>query len=255
MPSNSSKPISSYVTFDGYEFQRRPYDEILRVITSTERKNGNSIHLVAVSTLYAASNNQDLRKILSNGILVCDSTPIGFLINRLGEKLEVCRGTDYLRYVLENEANFGRHFFLGGTEETLKALQIRIQQDYPNVVIAGSFSPPFNDQDVIEKSLQYIKDCNPTYVWVGMGSPKQDFIAAELALRTGLTTFAVGAAFDFISQTIQEAPILIRKSGFEWLFRLALEPKRLWRRYIFGNFYFLRIAIRSIMIKVLSKNR
>jgi N-acetylglucosaminyldiphosphoundecaprenol N-acetyl-beta-D-mannosaminyltransferase len=77
-------------------------------------------------------------------------------------------------------------------------------------------------------------------VWLGMSSPKQDFEAQRLAQALPGLVLAVGAAFDFVAGTQKEAPRWIQKSGFEWLFRLLSNPRRLWRRYLIGNVVFLR---------------
>jgi N-acetylglucosaminyldiphosphoundecaprenol N-acetyl-beta-D-mannosaminyltransferase len=80
-----------------------------------------------------------------------------------------------------------------------------------------------------------------------MGTPKQDYLAEELSRLTGITTVCVGAAFDFISGTKKEAPLFVQKIGMEWLFRLLTEPKRLWKRYIFGNLVFGYLCIKDWM--------
>jgi N-acetylglucosaminyldiphosphoundecaprenol N-acetyl-beta-D-mannosaminyltransferase len=76
-------------------------------------------------------------------------------------------------------------------------------------------------------------------VWVGLGTPRQDFECARITKELGLTTVAVGAAFDFFSGLKKESPKWMTKLGLEWIFRFASEPKRLWRRYLVGNFVFL----------------
>ncbi|KRE74505.1 hypothetical protein ASG77_07320 [Arthrobacter sp. Soil762] len=83
-------------------------------------------------------------------------------------------------------------------------------------------------------------------MWVGLGTPKQDWEARRLAASIGATTIAVGAAFDFAAGTVKEAPKWVRLIGFEWFFRLCSQPKRLWRRYLIGNFEFLIVACRDI---------
>jgi N-acetylglucosaminyldiphosphoundecaprenol N-acetyl-beta-D-mannosaminyltransferase len=80
---------------------------------------------------------------------------------------------------------------------------------------------------------------SPDIVWVGLGTPKQDFVAHELASRLDSTIVAVGAAFDFYSGTKKQAPRWIQATYLEWLFRLLSEPKRLWKRYLIGNIGFV----------------
>lgn len=81
-------------------------------------------------------------------------------------------------------------------------------------------------------------------MWVGLGTPKQDFVSTALAERLSVPCVGVGAAFDFAAGSVREAPLWIQNSGLEWLYRLASEPRRLWRRYVFGNVRFIVAAVR-----------
>lgn len=176
-----------------------------------------------------------------------DGKPISVL-SRLGSaRLAQVRGPR----LFENAMNVGRslhirHYLLGSTPETLRKLQTNLEERYPGVSIVGSFSPPFRDMTLEEQLAQdkQIKESGAQIVWVGLGTPRQDFEAARLAAR-GLNAIAIGAAFDFSAGTKVEAPLWISKIGFEWLFRFATEPIRLWRRYLIGNLMFLRAVVRK----------
>jgi N-acetylglucosaminyldiphosphoundecaprenol N-acetyl-beta-D-mannosaminyltransferase len=242
-------------TFDGHVFQRDPYKKVSSVLSGHSKDVSLSFHLVAVSTLYAASKDENLRRVLDKGVLICDSTPIAKLLNLTQGDFSVCRGTDFLRYALSHKPNLGGHFFLGGTEITLNKLHDRVRKDFPNIQVVGKYSPPFQQSTSIDEIVLRVQLSKPAYVWVGMGSPKQDFIAEAISTRTGITTFAVGAAFDFLAGTVPESPDFLKGSGFEWLYRLCLEPKRLWKRYVFGNFFFIRVALRSLPSRISCKNR
>ena len=93
---------------------------------------------------------------------------------------------------------------------------------------------------------QRIRETGATIVWVGLGTPKQDVEVARLAASLPVVAVAVGAAFDFLAGTKPQAPIWMQKSGTEWLFRFASEPRRLAKRYIWGNSVFLAEAIRTL---------
>ncbi len=253
---NLSKQSTSYnPTFNGHIFQRDPYEKISRILNGQDKTANLSFHLVAVSTLHAASKNEELRRVLGDGVLICDSTPLAKFLNLTHGHVSLCRGTDFLRFVLDQKPNLGGHFFLGGTDITLRNLEERINLDYPHIKVVGRYSPPFTESIELDEIVTRVQSCSPKFVWVGMGSPKQDFIADSITRRTGVTTFAVGAAFDFLAGTVPESPSFLRGSGFEWLYRLCLEPKRLWKRYVFGNLFFIRVALRSILIQGRCKNR
>lgn len=139
------------------------------------------------------------------------------------------------------------HYFFGCTDEVLEALVNQAKANYPGVRIAGTFAPPFGpvDDALVTDATARIAAADPDIVWVALGTPKQDFAAAALAASTGRPCAAVGAAFDFLAGTTQEAPRWVRNVGMEWVYRLLADPGRLWRRYTIGNFQFvLAIAAR-----------
>jgi N-acetylglucosaminyldiphosphoundecaprenol N-acetyl-beta-D-mannosaminyltransferase len=152
------------------------------------------------------------------------------------------RGPSFFRRTIEFGIEQGtRHFFLGTTPETLVSLESNLRSLYPAIQIAGSYAPPFAplDADLVSACLKALEGKEPHIVWVGMGSPKQDFIAAEIVAALDIPSAGVGAAFDFISGAVAEAPKWVQTVGLEWFFRLISDPKRLWKRYLVGNVRFL----------------
>ena len=108
--------------------------------------------------------------------------------------------------------------------------------------MVGTYAPPFRPLTPEEDAAvcQLINDARPDFIFVGLGSPKQDqWIQEHLASIPGTVMVSCGATFDFFSKQIRQAPRWIQKSGFEWLFRLAHDPRRLWKRYTYYNFIFL----------------
>lgn len=138
------------------------------------------------------------------------------------------------------------HYLLGGSPETLRALESAIARRWPRVKVVGAESPPFRPMTDKEQAEQEgrIRDSGATMVWVGLGTPKQDFAVAQLARRSPATFLAVGAAFDFLAGSKPQAPLWMQRSGTEWAFRLVKEPRRLARRYLWGNPRFLLAASR-----------
>jgi N-acetylglucosaminyldiphosphoundecaprenol N-acetyl-beta-D-mannosaminyltransferase len=124
--------------------------------------------------------------------------------------------------------------------------------------VAGAYAPPFGERSVAEVTLQdaAIKESGADIVWVALGTPKQDTEALRVLESTGITTVAVGAAFDFTAGTARVAPDWMRRANLEWLYRLGSEPRRLWRRYLFGNLKFLWLAVRhTASHRRMSRNR
>jgi N-acetylglucosaminyldiphosphoundecaprenol N-acetyl-beta-D-mannosaminyltransferase len=140
-----------------------------------------------------------------------------------------------------------RHYLLGGDETTLSALRDEIAQRFPRAVIVGAESPPFRPLTVLERHEQDLRvhESGAQIVWVGLGTPKQDWEAARLVAGLPVVAMAVGAAFDFIAGTKPQAPVWMQRTGTEWFYRLAREPRRLTKRYLWGNPRFLRAAARD----------
>lgn len=175
-----------------------------------------------------------------------DGKPISVLSRLQSGRLIQVRGPGFFESVMDAGRELGvRHYLLGSTPATLQKLQMNLESRYPGIHIVGTFSPPFREmtpEELLEQDRR-IHATGAQLVWVGLGTPKQDFEAARLALA-GFKAIAVGAAFDFSAGTKVEAPAWLSKVGLEWLFRFASEPRRLWRRYLLGNLIFLRAALR-----------
>ena len=116
----------------------------------------------------------------------------------------------------------------------------------PDAVVAGTETPPFrtlSDAD-LDAIAERVRASGANILWIGLGTPRQDYLVHHLSTSLSMPIVPVGAAFDFWSGAIKEAPKLLHGTGFEWLHRLLSEPRRLWRRYLLGNPRFLLTAWR-----------
>lgn len=206
------------------------------------------IHFVNAYTIALADAHPQYADLLNTGICFTDGVPVAW-VGRRGYGIaqdEWARvyGPDVMEAVLRRG---GRHYLVGGTGATLAALREQIGLRWPQVEVAGAESPPFRALTTAERIAQdaRIRAASPDFVWVGLGTPKQDWEAARITAATGVTALAVGAAFDFIAGTKPQAPVWMQRSGTEWVFRLASEPRRLTRRYLWGNPRFLMAAART----------
>lgn len=196
-----------------------------------------------------ASQDREYSNLMNTtGLNFPDGAPVVWSMNarRRSSKASRVRGPSLFKDTLDATRRTEiQHFFLGTTEDTLAKLTSSVAARFPGVQIAGSFSPPFApiDESMIQECAQAIDCTDANIVWVALGTPKQDFLAHELSIRTGRPCIAVGAAFDFVAGTVKEAPTYIQNSGFEWAYRLAMEPRRLWRRYLIGNLRFIFSAL------------
>jgi N-acetylglucosaminyldiphosphoundecaprenol N-acetyl-beta-D-mannosaminyltransferase len=146
-----------------------------------------------------------------------------------------------------------RHFLFGGRPGVAENLRSRLSERFPGLEIVGTFTPPFRELSESEmRDLEsQVSLARPDIVWVGLGTPKQERFMAGPGrdLDAGLLV-GVGAAFDFLSGNVRQAPRWIQRSGLEWLFRLCVEPRRLAPRYLRTNTLFvLRLAAQKLGLR------
>lgn len=130
------------------------------------------------------------------------------------------------------------HFLYGGAEGVAGQLKQRLEEKFPGLKIVGTHTPPFRELTTAEEAelVARVNKLKPDILWVGLSTPKQEKFMARFATRLpGVLMFGVGAAFDFHAGRVRQAPRWIQRSGFEWLFRLCAEPRRLWKRYLRNN--------------------
>jgi N-acetylglucosaminyldiphosphoundecaprenol N-acetyl-beta-D-mannosaminyltransferase len=142
-----------------------------------------------------------------------------------------------------------RHFFYGGAEGVGAILAQRLIDRYPGLLISGILSPPFHTVVPAEDAelLERISATSPDVVWVALGTGKQEkWMATHVSRLRASAAIGVGAAFDFHTGTVPWAPAWIRRAGLEWAYRLALEPRRLWRRNL-DSFVFLARVVAQRM--------
>lgn len=159
------------------------------------------------------------------------------------ERIKKIAGADLFFYELNRlEQSNGKCFFLGSSEETLQKITARITREFPNIQIQ-TYSPPFKSEFSPEDNkamLATINSFQPDVLMVGMTAPKQEKWAYQHfnKLQVGHIC-CIGAVFDFYAGTVQRAPGWMISLGMEWLYRLIKEPRRMWRRYLIGNFKFI----------------
>jgi N-acetylglucosaminyldiphosphoundecaprenol N-acetyl-beta-D-mannosaminyltransferase len=191
-----------------------------------------------VDFLAQARRDVELRRILFEAHLVlCDGTPLVWASRLLGNALpERVAGADLVPLLIELAAQKRyRLFLLGAAPESAQRAVSRLQAQYPSLIVAGHYSPPFNqllemDHDEIKRRIRAAK---PDLLFVSFGCPKQEKWVAMHYRNLGVpVTAGVGATIDFLAGQVKRAPAWMQRSGSEWIFRLAQEPRRLFRRYL-----------------------
>lgn len=197
-------------------------------------------HMLAtanVDFLAQAQLDAPLREILLNtDLVVCDGTPLVWLSKWLGDPLpERVAGSDMVPLLLSLSAAKGyRVYFLGGREDVMqKGLGI-IRERWPALTIAGAYSPPFSPLEKMDHAdlVRRLREAAPDILFVSFGCPKQEkWIAMNMREANVPVSVGVGASIDFIAGVVKRAPVWMRKSGLEWIYRILQEPKRLAGRY------------------------
>lgn len=223
--------------------------ELVRRAHSGER---TAVHFANAYTIALADSDPAYAGLFgaSQALNLTDGMPVAWVGQRAygysKDQWPRVYGPDVMEAVLSRDTGL-RHYLLGGSEQTLTTLKQAIAGRFPKAVIAGAESPPFRSLSPAEVDAQdwRIRDSGAQIVWVGLGTPKQDWEVARLASELPVVALAVGAAFDFIAGTKSQAPVWMQRSGTEWVYRVVSEPRRLTKRYLWGNPRFLRAAARN----------
>lgn len=214
--------------------------EVLALL-SKDIDSGRSIELFFLNAhcFNLAQKDREYFDILNS----CDyllNDGIGIKIASKIEKLVLKKnlnGTDFIPEIAEMAAKKGYKIFLLGAKDGIaEEAAVKLKEKFEGIQIVGVHSGYGLDDGVLEK----INNSNPDILIAGMGVPMQEKWIRENKSKLGSVKLFVGggAILDFLSQRIRRAPLFMRKFGLEWVFRLCLEPGRLWRRYLVGNFLF-----------------
>ncbi len=212
-----------------------------RVAHWIDTRQHRYVNLCTADTVVQCNDRPDLANIVMNsGMAATDGMPLVWLARLSGVRHATrVYGPDLMMEMCALSEKRGyAHYFYGASGEVLEKLRARLLERFPMVRIAGMHAPPFRDLDESEKKeiAGRINAVRPDIVWCGLGTPKQDYWVADFRPRLDCAAvLAVGAAFNFHAGRIRQAPRWVMRLGLEWLFRLGVEPRRLWRRYLLGN--------------------
>ncbi len=238
----------------GVQVSSTDYERVVEVLIEAG-KNGfpGLVDFTPVSVLVEGARDPVFRSRLNSFDLICpDGQPVRWCLNYFhgaGLRDRVCGTTAMLR-LCEAAATEGLGVYLyGSTPATLDTLKRQLTARFPKLRIVGSASPPFRslDREEMDKAIRLINESGAAFLFVGLGSPKQENFAWEHRSRIMAVQLCVGAAFDFIAGTKERAPAWMQRIGLEWLHRMCSEPARLGKRYVFGNLHFLALLAAGIL--------
>lgn len=226
----------------------RPLDAAGLIVDLASAHVSWQVHLCNAYTISLLGKDRRLTNVLHRADMnLPDGAPVAWLGRSVGTAGPV-RGPDLCGDVVRlGVTKQLRHYYYGGAEGVALSMVDRLSAYAPGMSVAGIETPPFRDLDEVElrELAGRITSTGAHVVWVGLGTPRQDHLVYRLAPLVEAVIVPVGAAFNFWAGTVSEAPKLLRGSGFEWVYRLAKEPGRLWRRYLIGNPRFLLMLASS----------
>ncbi len=178
------------------------------------------------------------------GLVLPDGMPLVWLLWRGGFRFaDRVSGPDLMLALFNHFQGTGyRHFLYGATPRALELLKANLEHQFPAAKLAGTHAPPFRPAGAAEDEavIDAINATAPDIVWVGLSTPKQELWMAHHRDRLSAPVLiGAGAAFDFHAKLVRRAPRWLQRAGLEWAFRMAMEPRRLAKRYLHNNSAFL----------------
>lgn len=222
---------------------------IENIFRISREKDSSYVCFANVHMIMESYKDSEFNKVLNAADIVCpDGRPVSLFMRLFdGVKQDRVAGMDVIPAMVKkaNEEG-GSMFFYGSTDEVLDKIRKKIESDYPNVTIAGMYSPPFRpltpEED--EEVVKMLNDANPDFIYVSLGCPKQEKWMASHLDRVNACMLGVGQAYLTFIGVEKRLPKWARNLSLEWTYRLYLEPNRLWKRYLTTNSYFLWVVVK-----------
>lgn len=246
--------VSSRVNVCDIQIDRYSFEEVVDLISSHIISNHNSPeYVVTPNAQHIVNLHKDsyFQNIYQQAFLVVpDGVPLLWAAKLFKTPLSSrVNGTDLFEKLCQvaDEKNL-KVFFLGGRPQAAqKAAQV-LRERYKNLNVTGTYCPPFgfeSDLKELDKINLLLKESAPDILFVGLGSPKQEYWIYQNYQRLNIPiSIGIGVSFELVSGMVNRSPKWMQKMGLEWLFRLMMEPRRLWKRYILGNLVFLFLVFK-----------
>ncbi|MEO1216093.1 MAG: WecB/TagA/CpsF family glycosyltransferase [Bacteroidota bacterium] len=221
---------------------------IEKICSLASQKDSSYVCFANVHMLVEAYDDPSFNQVLQKAALVTpDGMPLAKLM-KWRHKLDQERvaGMDVVPVLFKEASERGlRIFMLGDTEELLEELENQLAIDFPRLVVAGSYSPPFRNLSDSEKEevIHMVNEAKPDLLLVALGCPKQEKWMAEHTGKIQATMLGIGNALRTYLGKEKRAPIWMQKMALEWLYRLLQNPGRLWKRYFITNGKFILLNL------------
>ena len=212
---------------------------------------GLAVHVIAAHGVSIADRDAEFRKIVSqDSVIFPDSRWLQFLTSLTRTRLTQVRGPSLMRKVLEHPSSSTlSHIFLSPNESVDSSIRLAVRVQFPHLrsLEFTVFPHKMPSAEDTEGILKLVAHPEKTIIWIGNGTPMQNYLSNSIAQESRCVAIGVGAAFEFICGTQSEAAPWISTIGAEWFFRLVSQPKRLWKRYTVGNLLFLWAMLKGAL--------
>ncbi len=214
-----------------------------------EELRGKYLCVSNVHTTVMAYENPDYMAVQNGAAYVLpDGKPLSVVSRKRGySAAQRVAGPDLMEALFRDAEKNGtrlKHYFYGGSPETIAALERRLHEKYPRLQSVGFVSPPYRPLTAEEddEDVRRINESGADILWVGLGAPKQERWMHAHEGRVDAVMLGVGAGFDFHAGTVKRAPKWMQRCSLEWFYRLLQDPARLFRRYLKTNLKFMRLV-------------
>lgn len=242
------------VNICGIEIDKYSFEEVVEKIVSHALAKGVPEYVVTPNARHILSlqEDADFRDIYERAFLV---VPDGVSLLWAAKFLQTplngrVNGTDLFEKLCAIASEKGlKIFLLGGRPGAAEKAQETLQNRHPNLKIVGTYCPDYgfeNRLQELELINSKIQTSAPDLLFVGLGAPKQEkWIANNYLSLEVPVSIGIGVSFELVADMVSRAPVWMQKAGLEWLFRLIVEPQRLWKRYILGNPAFIWLVLKQ----------
>lgn len=242
------KLLSSFISAGAFN------DFVNQIFWLTDNKKSSYVCFANVHMLVEAHKDSDFNTLLNQAdVATPDGGPVSKLMRLLyGQQQDRVAGMDLVPRLLQEAATRGKSvYFYGSTDDVLEKVVAKAKQDNPAIKIAGYYSPPFRaltpEED--EEITNNINNSQADLVFVALGCPKQERWMAAHKDRVNACMLGVGQAFLTFAGLEKRLPKWARDLSLEWTYRLYLEPKRLWKRYLVTNSVFVLLTLKLLLLK------
>jgi N-acetylglucosaminyldiphosphoundecaprenol N-acetyl-beta-D-mannosaminyltransferase len=226
--------------------------EVSNILNTT---NGTKIAICNANTLVRSARSPYVADLINNfTIKTADGFPVAKALSILNkQKFERVDGYKVFLQTIEDGLDKNRtHYFFGSDENTTKLMIKNLKKVYPEIQISGYICPEIMDSDqLVEKYINEVRNINADIVWVSLGFPKQEMFIDKLSQTININSnfVGIGGVFEWVAETKKKAPEWLANIGFEWLLRLAQDPRRLYKRYLIDNTLFVVYFLRQVLFR------